>query len=151
MMPPFGRLAFMTTALIGITFFVLQSWDTSLISCSSSLSWTPGKEQSSGHREATKLPTYGDGRGISYDLTTPPSTGCEAIVNELQNQLIRSYSSILKGIRYANLWGYLDKENRGDAAIWTAQQILLSTLGIETMEICRFVLASNYRDLSTGV
>jgi hypothetical protein len=27
--------------------------------------------------------------------------------------------------------------NKGDAAIWSAQQILLSTFGIETMEVCR--------------
>ena len=75
---------------------------------------------------------------ISYDLTTPPSTGCEALVNDLQQQLIRTYSKLLKGVRYANIWGYLETENKGDAAIWTAQQMLLTTLGIDTMDACRY-------------
>jgi hypothetical protein len=80
----------------------------------------------------------GHSKGITYDLTTPPSTGCEDLVNDLQQQLIRTYSKLLKGVRYANIWGYLETENKGDAAIWTAQQILLSMLGIETMEACRY-------------
>lgn len=81
----------------------------------------------------------GDRRNISYDLSTPPSTGCETLVNDLQQRLIQAYSKRLEGVRYANIWGYLPTENKGDAAIWSAQQILLSMLGIETMEACRFV------------
>lgn len=77
--------------------------------------------------------------GISYDLTTPPSTGCESLVNDLQQTIIRSYADLFKGVRYANVWGYLETENKGDAAIWSAQQILMSMLGIETMEVCRYV------------
>lgn len=77
-------------------------------------------------------------KGISYDVTTPPTVGCEDLVNDLQQELIRSYSKLLKGVRYANIWGYLETENKGDAAIWTAQQILLTMMGIETMEACRY-------------
>jgi len=69
---------------------------------------------------------------ISYDKTTPPSTGCEAVVNAAQQKLISEYQQLLKGIRYVNVWGYLETENKGDAAIWSAQQILLSMMGIET-------------------
>jgi exopolysaccharide biosynthesis predicted pyruvyltransferase EpsI len=76
---------------------------------------------------------------ISYDKTTPPSTGCEAVVNAAQHRLISEYQQLLKGIRYVNVWGYLETENKGDAAIWSAQQILLSMMGIETMEACRFM------------
>ncbi|THX36696.1 hypothetical protein D6D10_06450 [Aureobasidium pullulans] len=76
---------------------------------------------------------------ISYDKTTPPSTGCEAVVNAAQQKLISEYQQLLKGIRYVNIWGYLETENKGDAAIWSAQQILLSMMGIETMEACRFM------------
>ncbi|KAI5267737.1 hypothetical protein E4T47_07985 [Aureobasidium subglaciale] len=76
---------------------------------------------------------------ISYDKTTPPSTGCEAVVNAAQQRLISEYQQLLKGIRYVNVWGYLETENKGDAAIWSAQQILLSMMGIETMEACRFM------------
>ncbi|KEQ62474.1 uncharacterized protein M437DRAFT_35371, partial [Aureobasidium melanogenum CBS 110374] len=76
---------------------------------------------------------------ISYDKTTPPSTGCEAVVNAAQQKLISEYQQLLKGIRYVNVWGYLETENKGDAAIWSAQQILLSMMGIETMEACRFM------------
>jgi exopolysaccharide biosynthesis predicted pyruvyltransferase EpsI len=76
---------------------------------------------------------------ISYDKTTPPSTGCEAVVNAAQHKLISEYQQLLKGIRYVNVWGYLETENKGDAAIWSAQQILLSMMGIETMEACRFM------------
>jgi hypothetical protein len=77
-------------------------------------------------------------KGISYDVTTPPTVGCEDLVNDLQQELIRSYSKLLKGVRYANIWGYLETENKGDAAIWTAQQILLTMMGIETMDACRY-------------
>ncbi|KAF5024763.1 hypothetical protein F66182_3195 [Fusarium sp. NRRL 66182] len=76
---------------------------------------------------------------ISYDLTIPPTHGCENLVNDLQQRLIQAYQKRLHGIRYANIWGYLETENKGDAAIWSAQQILLSILGIETMEACRFM------------
>lgn len=76
-------------------------------------------------------------KNISFDLSTPPTHGCELLVNDLQQRIIHHYSKSLKGIRYANIWGYLETENKGDAAIWAAQQILLSMLGIETMEACR--------------
>jgi hypothetical protein len=49
---------------------------------------------------AVKLP-------ISYNLQVPPKVGCEAVVNDLQSRLIESYADILKGVRYANIWGYL--------------------------------------------
>lgn len=32
-----------------------------------------------------------------------------------------------------------ETENKGDAAIWAAQQILLNTMGITSMEACRFL------------
>jgi hypothetical protein len=70
-------------------------------------------------------------------LTRAPTPGCENIVNDLQQRLIHAYQKRFEGIRYANIWGYLETENKGDAAIWSAQQILLSILGIETMEACR--------------
>lgn len=107
---------------------------------------------------------------ISYDKTTPPSVGCEAIVHDLQQRLIETYQKELKGIRYANVYGYLglsfpfvcifggglvrvggvvfmwawanllaETENKGDAAIWSAQQILMSMMGIDFMEACRYV------------
>ncbi|KAH6975200.1 polysaccharide pyruvyl transferase-domain-containing protein [Ilyonectria sp. MPI-CAGE-AT-0026] len=76
---------------------------------------------------------------VSYDLNSPPSTGCEDVVNDLQQRLIQAYTRRLQGIRYANIWGYLETENKGDAAIWSAQQMMLATLGIETMEACRFM------------
>lgn len=81
-------------------------------------------------------------KNISYDLTTAPSVGCEDIVNDLQQKLIQAYTKSLKGVRYANIWGYLETENKGDAAIWSAQQILMSMLGIEMMEACRYELGS---------
>ena len=78
-------------------------------------------------------------KDISFDLDTPPTAGCEEIVNDLQQKLIIAYTKRLEGIRYANIWGYLETENKGDAAIWSAQQILLSMLGIQTMEVCRYL------------
>jgi len=44
---------------------------------------------------------------ISYNLKVPPRVGCEPIVEDLQLRLITEYSKLLKGIRYANIWGYL--------------------------------------------
>ncbi|KAF8249197.1 hypothetical protein K440DRAFT_492397, partial [Wilcoxina mikolae CBS 423.85] len=76
---------------------------------------------------------------ISYDKTTPPTIGCPDIVSDLQRELISAYTVQLKGIYYANVYGYLETENKGDAAIWAAQQILLTMLGITSMEACRFL------------
>ncbi|KAF4983361.1 hypothetical protein FZEAL_1213 [Fusarium zealandicum] len=80
-----------------------------------------------------------DNTDVSYDLTRVPEVGCEDLVNNLQQRLIHTYQKRLQGIRYVNIWGYLETQNKGDAAIWSAQQILLSMLGIETMEACRFM------------
>jgi hypothetical protein len=88
-------------------------------------------------RPASSVLSSVSNKNISFDLSTPPSYGCESLVNDLQQRIIHHYSKSLKGIRYANIWGYLETENKGDAAIWAAQQILLSMLGIETMEACR--------------
>jgi hypothetical protein len=46
---------------------------------------------------------------ISYDKTTPPTVGCEDIVHDLQRRIIEAYQQQLKGIRYANVYGYLGK------------------------------------------
>lgn len=102
----------------------------------------------------------------TYDKTSPPGTGCEAVVSNLQTRIIEAYSPLFEGIRHINMFGYLgaseispsllpfrfsrrrrhyrrradhglETENKGDAAIWTAQQILFSLFGIETMQACR--------------
>jgi hypothetical protein len=44
---------------------------------------------------------------ISYDKSTPPSVGCEALVHDLQARVISTYQQQLRGIRYANIFGYL--------------------------------------------
>jgi hypothetical protein len=74
---------------------------------------------------------------ISYDLNTPPSIGCEAVVSDLQLRLVEAYSQLLMGIRHVNIWGYLATENKGDAAIWVGQQIMLAQLGITSYQNCR--------------
>lgn len=51
-------------------------------------------------------------KNISFDLSKPPTIGCEAIVSRLQLRLIEAYSEMLRGIRYVNLWGYLGTHNR---------------------------------------
>lgn len=131
----FGRVTIAVAALL-ITFAVIlvaQGSDTIKSSLPNTESFWP----SSGVGSSSE-----SNKDISYDLTTPPSTGCEDLVNDLQQRLIQAYSKRLKGVRYANIWGYLETENKGDAAIWSAQQILLSMLGIETMEACRYGFSS---------
>lgn len=44
---------------------------------------------------------------ISYQLDVPPKVGCESLVQDLQLRLITEYRKLLKGVRYANIWGYL--------------------------------------------
>lgn len=44
---------------------------------------------------------------ISLQLDVPVSVGCESLVQDLQLRLISEYRKLLKGIRYANIWGYL--------------------------------------------
>jgi hypothetical protein len=101
----------------------------------------------------------------TYDKTTPPSTGCEAVVSDLQSKIIKAYGPVFEGIRHINMFGYLgmcillllniiwwrewmadssETENKGDAAIWTAQQILFSLFGIETMQACRCVCSLSF-------
>lgn len=75
---------------------------------------------------------------ISYQLDVPVKEGCEDVVSKLQLRLISEYRKLLKGVRYANIWGYLETENKGDAAIWAAQQILFSMMGIKFENACRY-------------
>ncbi|KAF5003744.1 hypothetical protein FDECE_9715, partial [Fusarium decemcellulare] len=83
---------------------------------------------------------------VSYNKNSPPSIGCEDVVSSLQQQVIEAFSRELKGIRYANIFGYLGQtENKGDAVIWVAQETLLATLGITTMSVCRYT--DKYCDL----
>jgi len=75
---------------------------------------------------------------VSYDSTTPPGFGCVDVVQGLQNKVLSTYAEVLKGIQYVNIVGYLGDENKGDAAIWTAEQMVLSTLGITVNYVCSF-------------
>lgn len=43
----------------------------------------------------------------TYDKTTPPSTGCETVVSDLQRRIIEAYSPLFEGIRHINMFGYL--------------------------------------------
>jgi hypothetical protein len=43
----------------------------------------------------------------TYDKTTPPSTGCEEIVSDLQSRIIKAYGPVFEGIRHINMFGYL--------------------------------------------
>jgi hypothetical protein len=47
----------------------------------------------------------------AYDKKTPPRIGCEGVVNGLRENLISTYTNVLGGIRYANIWGYLGTPN----------------------------------------
>lgn len=126
----FGRIAIAVVALLVAFTLVLFAQGSAI---KQSFPSTERLWPSSSSPVSTSANTF----NISYDLTTPISTGCEDIVNDLQQRLIHTYQKRLAGIRYANIWGYLETGNKGDAAIWSAQQILLSMLGIETMEACR--------------
>ncbi|KAH8685112.1 polysaccharide pyruvyl transferase-domain-containing protein [Ilyonectria robusta] len=136
---PFGRLAYVVVGLVVTFTLVLVARGTTGVptfSIPQSL-WHPTFSENVTEEavpEEQKPLT-----DVSYDLNSPPSTGCEDVVNDLQQRLIQAYTQRLKGIRYANIWGYLETENKGDAAIWSAQQMMLATLGIETMEACRFM------------
>lgn len=129
----FGRV---TLAVVAVLFIVTLLSFAQTATFTESTSKTKELWHSTFHKEQNVTERE---HGVSYDLDTPPTHGCEGIVNDLQQRLIRSYTQHFKGIRYANIWGYLETENKGDAAIWSAQQILLSILGIETMEACRFL------------
>lgn len=142
----FGRIALAVVAVLFV-FVLLLSYQApdSFRANLPSTDWLSkgGSTEASPTPTPTPTPTEEEGeevdpnRDISYDLTRPPTAGCEELVNDLQQRIIQTYQKRFKGIRYANIWGYLETENKGDAAIWSAQQILLSILGIETMEACR--------------
>ena len=135
--PPRFRITLGAALLVvGMLFARIYYWDDTykISSISSYLPKVPSRiPYVSSQDDEEKVP-------VSYDKTTPPSIGCEDIVIDLQQRVIREYSEQLEGIRYANIFGYLGvTENKGDAVIWIAQDILLATLGIETMEVCRYL------------
>ncbi|KAF7557771.1 hypothetical protein G7Z17_g387 [Cylindrodendrum hubeiense] len=134
---PFGRLAYVVIGLV-ITFslVLIARGTTAFPPFELPDSW---RHPTWSENDTVVVDEVVNKTDISYDLTTPPSIGCEDVVNDLQQRLIAAYSKRLQGIRYANIWGYLETENKGDAAIWSAQQMLLATLGIETMQACRFM------------
>ncbi|KAI8667163.1 hypothetical protein LRP88_01086 [Fusarium phalaenopsidis] len=145
----FGRIALAVVAVLFVFVLLLsyQAPDSFRASLPSTDSlWSKGGSTTEASATPTPTPIEEEeeeevdpNRDISYDLTRPPTAGCEDLVNDLQQRIIQTYQKRFKGIRYANIWGYLETENKGDAAIWSAQQILLSILGIETMEACRFM------------
>lgn len=58
----------------------------------------------------------------TYDKTTPPSTGCEGVVGDLQARIIEAYAPLFEGIRHINMFGYLGKSfsyTHSDAEIKT--------------------------------
>ena len=127
-LPPRLRVA-IALSLVIVTFLLAKSVLFENVSTFPSISKVGGSTSFTG----TKDP-------ISYDKSTPPSVGCEDVVHKLQLGVLEHFSRELKGIRYANIFGYLGQtENKGDAVIWIAQDILLATLGIKTMEVCRYV------------
>lgn len=126
------RIALVVAFLL-ITLLLLSSRATLLGETPSLSSYLPTAHSGAPSSTQKKVP-------VSYDKTTPPSIGCEDVVTKLQQNVIEDYSRELKGIRYANIFGLLDAtENKGDAVIWIAQDILLATLGIKSMESCRYV------------
>jgi hypothetical protein len=129
---PFGRITLVVVALLLAFAFVLVAQSSSITSSSAFRTGTDSLWTTFGGDKSSKR------KDISFDLSIPPVAGCEDIVNDLQQKLIQRYSVLFKGVRHANIWGYLETENKGDAAIWAAQQILLSYLGIQTMESCRY-------------
>ncbi|KAF2095794.1 hypothetical protein NA57DRAFT_78574 [Rhizodiscina lignyota] len=132
-LPPRFRIALAAALLIVALFLTRLIW-TNNIGTSSISSYVPKIHDS--WRPSPPKPKI----PVSYDKTTPPSIGCEDVVVGLQKKVIEAYAKELKGIRYANIFGYLGQtENKGDAAIWIAQDILLATLGIKTMEVCRYI------------
>jgi hypothetical protein len=78
----------------------------------SAQTWAPLKEKEVDlftEMEASDLFTRGPSP-VSYDKTTPPGIGCEAIVAKSQALLIEAYTKYFRGIRYVNIWGYLGKQ-----------------------------------------
>src|SRR5687767_12701995 len=115
-----GRIIALTFFLVFVlvAFFYTQSPDISSIKNAPSALWQSAT--GSGEAKPPSFHTSNGGERISYQLDIPASVGCEDKVNELQQRLIQEYTRLFEGIRYANIWGYLETENKGDAAIWSA-------------------------------
>lgn len=43
----------------------------------------------------------------TFDKTSPPSIGCEAVVSDLQRRIVEVYAPLFEGIRHINMFGYL--------------------------------------------
>ena len=121
------------SGLAAAALFVVFVWraDTSDLRAAAASRLSLSSSRTAGGSSALALP-------VSYRVDTPPSVGCEDIVEDLRRRLIDTYSDWFHGIRAVNILGYLNTENKGDAAIWAAQQILLNILGIRTMQVCRY-------------
>ena len=134
------------SGLAAAALFVVVVWraDTSDLRAAATSRLSLSSAQSAGGSSAlAALP-------VSYRVDTPPSVGCEDIVEDLRRRLIDTYSDWFHGIRAVNILGYLNTENKGDAAIWAAQQILLNILGIRTMQVCRYYTKGCDKDAWDG-
>ncbi|KAI8806406.1 polysaccharide pyruvyl transferase-domain-containing protein [Cladochytrium replicatum] len=73
--------------------------------------------------------------------TDHPPFPCADIIDLQQRLILDLYSSLLKGVERVAIIGFPDHPNKGDAAIWVGERVLLRKLGIEVVYFCE-----NFRD-----
>lgn len=99
----------------GVSFF---GWSSDYGVGDFALPSTLKETETAGYQEIGDVDLFVKGASpVSYDKTTPPGTGCEAIVAKSQSLLIEAYTKYFKGIRYVNLWGYLGEHQH----CWASQ------------------------------
>jgi hypothetical protein len=104
-----------------------------------SLSWRPYHVQ--GLLGSVSIPNVtNSSKGIVFDIHAPMKIGCEGVVDDLRLRLIDGYSQTLKGVRYANLWGYLGEAGR----VWVFGLItwLIGRQKLRIKEMLQFGLLS---------
>jgi hypothetical protein len=104
-------------ALVGFSVTLLLTWRALSVAVGGDAAKAAAGNQSLGLQdefERDQVPIV-PAIASSYDRTTPPGTGCETVVARLQHLVLRDYADILKGIRFANMWGYLGEPCIGRA------------------------------------
>ena len=67
------------------------------------------------------------------DTASRNDEGCALVIQRQQAALITAFAQDLKPHKHAALVGFPAHENKGDAAIWIGEKILLASLGIKTV------------------
>lgn len=76
-------------------------------------------------------------RNMEHMLESEETRKCVESINIQEKILIDTYTRILKGVTKVAVLGFPNHYNRGDAAIWVGERVLLRKIGIDVVYMAR--------------